>query len=104
MAVAIKLLILTPENEKKYGCGLNAIRNLEDKLIDISDWGEAMSDATATSAYGYVIKDNIVYRVSRTYFDLDNNCRVAIAKLDSEPYDIVKPSNSENTPSDNTAQ
>ena len=82
----IKLLLLNPED--KLGNGLRAIREKESDLIDISNYEPGVSDPAITTNPGYVIKDNKVYRIIKTYFDLDKGYRVFIAKLDMEGYDV----------------
>lgn len=87
MAVPIKLLILNPEDN--FGNGLRSIREKSSEFIDISDYGEALSDSTSSSNPARVIKNNKVYKIIKTYFDLDNNQRVVLAKIDHERYDDV---------------
>lgn len=85
MAVSLKLLLL--KEGDKLGNGLAAIRTRETELIDISSFEAGVSDPTITTNPGYVIKNNIVYRIIKTYFDLDKNARIFIAKKDHEAYD-----------------
>lgn len=85
MAVSLKLLLL--KEGDKLGNGLAAIRTRESDLIDISAFEPGVSDPTITTNPGYVIKDNTVYRIIKTYFDLDKNARIFIAKKDHESYD-----------------
>ena len=86
MSVSIKLLLLKPGD--KLGNGLAAIRTHEADMIDISDYEAGISDPTITTCPGFVIKDNVVYHVIRSYFDLDKNCRLFIAKKEMEPFDV----------------
>lgn len=87
MALPIKLLLI--EKGDKLGNGLAAIRAREGDLMDISDYESAMSDSTSTANPNYVIVDNKVYRMIKTYFDLENERRIVIAKEDMESYDVI---------------
>lgn len=86
MAIPLKLLLIKPGD--CLGNGLAAIRERESEFIDISGYEIAMSDATATTNPGYIIKDNSVYRIIKTYFDLDKSVRIALAKQDNDVYDV----------------
>lgn len=83
--ISCKCLLLSPGDG--LGNGLNAIRTRESELIDISDYEPGYSDATSTTNPQYVIKDDKVYRIIKTYFDLDKNARIFLCKLDHERYD-----------------
>lgn len=87
MTPPIKLLILKPEY--KLGNGLKAIREKSSEFIDITDYETALSDATSSTNPSYVIKENKVYRIIKTYIDLDNNVRIVLAKPDHERYDDI---------------
>lgn len=88
MAVSLKLLLI--DSGDKLGNGLASIRARESEMIDISTYEAGISDPTITTNPGYVIKNNKVYRIIKTYFDLDKSARVFIAKEDMEYYDIIK--------------
>lgn len=84
----VKLLLLP----KGVVRGLVSIREHASEMIDISDWAdEALSDATSSGNQATVIKDNILYTITRTYFDLDNNCRVILAEYDVHCKEDVYP-------------
>ena len=75
-----------------FGNGLRSIRAKASDLIDISDYADALSDSTSSGNPARIIKNNKVYRIIKTYFDLDNNVRIVLAKIDHDVYDDVKES------------
>ena len=85
--IPVKALLLEPEDT--LGNGLASIRGLESRMIDITDFDIAMSDSTSAAGHGYIIKDNKVYNIIKTYMDLDKNVRIVMAKLDVERYDVL---------------
>ena len=80
----VKLLLI----EKDDSNGLINIREHMDELIDLPD-GEMLSDSTCTSNSTRVIKDNKIYTCIKSYFDLDNNFRIIMAKRELNRYDMV---------------
>lgn len=85
MAIPIKAILL--EKADNLGSGLTALRTKESTAIDISGYGEAMSDPTSSTNRGNIIKNNKVYTIVRTYINLDKNCRYVIAKNEENPFD-----------------
>ena len=83
MAVTTKVLLV--KNDSIYGTGLNAIRKQASQMIDISDFADAgaLGDSSAAVNASNVIKDNKVYRIVKSYFDLDNNLRILVATEES---------------------
>lgn len=88
MAVPTKLLLLSKEDLVAHGTGLKAIREMESSMIALpDDFPEHLDDATSSTNWQRVIKDDVVYRIIKTYFDLDNNCRIIMASADMNPQD-----------------
>lgn len=85
MSVPIKAILL--EKNDKIGTGLYALREKEANAVDISSYGEALSDPTSSTNHGNIIKNNKVYTIIRTYIDLDKNCRFIIAKHEDNSFD-----------------
>lgn len=86
MAVPVKVILL-PANDT-LGTGLTALRTYEDQAIDISEFSDAVcGDATSTGTFSYVIKNDVAYRIFRSYFDLDRNCRYLVAKCENNRFD-----------------
>lgn len=83
----LKTKILLLKKGNNLGQGLAAIRELEDEMIDITDYENHFSDSTSTSNTGRIIKDNKVYNVFKSYWDLDKGVCVYLAKEEDEPYD-----------------
>ena len=89
MAATAKVLLLSKEDASTYGTGLNAIRELEDNLEDLADdFPDHLDDSTASSNWQRIIKNDVVYRIIKTYFDLDNNWRIIMALEDMNPQDV----------------
>lgn len=86
MAVGLKLLLINTDEE--YTNGLTYIRQHASNMIDISHFEAGVSDPTISTNPGYIIKDNTVYKVIKTYFDLDTNNRIFIAKKSTDNFDI----------------
>ena len=80
----VKLLLIEAEDSN----GLISIRDHMDDLIDLPD-GDMLSDATCTSNTTRVIKDDKVYVCIKSYFDLDNNYRIIMAKRELETFDVL---------------
>ena len=90
MAIPVKAILIEPEYRGGYG--LTAIRELESQAVDVSefDTSNALSDPTCCSgAYGYIIKNNKVYRIMKAYMDVDKNVRWLLCKNDTRSLDIV---------------
>lgn len=87
MAISIKALLL--KKEETFGNGVASIRKLEDQMVDISDYEPGISDATATTNPHYIIKDDIPYKVIKTYFDLDRNARIFLCVEWKETFDVI---------------
>ena len=82
MGVPTKALLLShSDSSLQYGTGLNAIRKLASQMIDISEFADdnAMGDSSAAVNASNIIKDNKVYRICKSFFDLDNTVRIVIA-------------------------
>ena len=93
MTVPIKALLIG--KEEKLGNGLAVIREKESEMISIDDYEVALSDATSSGNPARIIKNNKVYKVIKTYFDLDKNARIILAKEEENGFDIwpLPPSN-----------
>ena len=80
MSIPTKVLCLSTA-DMSYGTGLRAIRELADVMIDISDFADdnALGDSSAAVNASSVIKDDKVYRIVKSFFDLDNNVRILLA-------------------------
>lgn len=85
MAIPIKAILL--EKNERIGTGLTALRQKMSTAIDISEYGDALSDATSSTTHGYIIKDNKAYTIVRNFLDLDNNTRYIMAKNDENSFD-----------------
>ena len=79
------VVCLIDKGEDVYG--LRALREREADFIDISDYENGLSDATCTTVKQFIIKEDKVYNVVKTYFDLDNNQRILLAKECTETFD-----------------
>ena len=89
MAATTKILLLSKTDASTYGTGLNVIRELEDNLEDLADdFPDHLDDSTSSSNWQRIIKNNVVYRIIKTYFDLDNNWRIVMALEDMNPQDV----------------
>ena len=75
-----KALLLGRDDD--HGNGLRAIRELEDQLVDITAYQELLADNQSW----FIIKDDTVYKVVKTYFDLDKGHMVCICKEDVQPF------------------
>ena len=87
--IPLKAILL---ETRKEGVGLHVIRKYENTAIDISnfDTSNAPSDPTCCSGgYGRIIKDNRVYRIEKTYMDIDKNVRWLLAVREENSCDIV---------------
>lgn len=81
MAIPAKLILI--EKNERIGVGLQAIREKEASAIDITEFGgetNAFGDSTSASNKGFIIKNNKVYTIMKTFMDLDKNCRYFVAK------------------------
>ena len=90
MAIPVKAILLEPHHA--LGSGLRSIREMESDAIDISEFAEcdALSDATVQGgSSGYIIHDNKVYRMIKTYLDTDKKIRWVIAKNEDKPFDVL---------------
>lgn len=85
MAIPIKAILL--EKDERIGTGLTALRQKMATAIDISDYGDALSDSTSTTTHAYIIKNDKAYKVVRNFLDLDNNTRFIMAKNDENSFD-----------------
>lgn len=85
MAIPIKAILL--EKDERIGTGLTALRMKMSSAIDISEYGDALSDSTSSTTHAYIIKNNKAYKVVRNFFDLDNNIRYIMAKNDENSFD-----------------
>lgn len=92
MATTVKVLLLSRGHD--LGTGLISIREFEDDMIEISPDILSYLDQSSSSAVNksYIIKDNVTYRIQKTYYDMDNDCMVLIAKYDVEPADDYRES------------
>lgn len=81
MAVSTKVLLLSSSDMSLYGTGLRAIRELSSKMIDISEFADAgaLGDSSSATNSTNVVKDDKVYRIAKSFFDLDNNLRILLA-------------------------
>ena len=86
MIIPIKVLLI--DKNEKLGNGLAVIRERESEMITIDDFEVALSDATSSGNPARVIKNNKIYKIIKTYFDLDNNCRIVLAKEEENAFDI----------------
>lgn len=88
MGVPTKLLLLSKEDLAAHGSGLKAIREMESSMMDLpDDFPDHLDDATSSTNWQRVIKDNVVYKIIKTYFDLDNERRIIMASEDMNPQD-----------------
>lgn len=78
-----KALLLSKDDD--HGNGLRAIRELEDELVDITAYQELMADNQSW----FIIKDDIVYKIVKTYFDMDKGYVVCICKEDVQPFNVL---------------
>lgn len=88
MAIPTKAILLG--RNEHLGTGLQAIRTKESTAIEITDFvsDNACGDSTAAANKGFIIKNNKVYTVMRTFMDLDNKCRYIVAKDEGNNSDI----------------
>ena len=71
MESSVKLLLLSKDDLVIHGSGLKAIRDMESSMMDMpDDFSDHLDDATSSSNWQRIIKDNVVYRIIKTYFDL----------------------------------
>ena len=85
MEIPVKAILI--EKNERLGTGLTALRTKMGSAIDISEYGDALSDATSTTTHGYIIKNNKAYKIVRNFLDLDNNIRFIMAKNDENGFD-----------------
>lgn len=68
--------------------GLRAIREKESELIDLNDWQNGIEqDATCSVTKQLIIKNDRVYSVRKTYFDLDKERRILLCEDVTETFD-----------------
>ena len=90
MAIPVKAILLEPHHT--LGSGLRSIREMESQAIDVSEFADcdSLSDATVQGgSSGYIIHDNKVYRMIKTYLDTDKKIRWIIAKNEDKEFDIL---------------
>ena len=86
MAAPVKLLLIA--KDEKLGNGLASIREKESEMIAFDDYEPGLSDSTSSTNPSRVIKDNKVYKIIKTYFDLDKRCRIMLAKEEENSFDV----------------
>ena len=86
MDFEVKALLLTREQYKNGdGCGLKSIRKYEDDLVDFVNIGEYFYDNVTS----YIIKDDVVYKAVKVFYDLDKKRVIQIAVEDIDPINIM---------------
>lgn len=87
MPVPVKALLISKTEE--LGNGLAVIRERESEMIPIDEYGNGeLSDSTSSGNPARIIKDNKVYKIIKTYFDLDKSVRIVMAKEEDQSFDV----------------
>lgn len=86
---SVKLLLLDKSKGQDFGTGLISIRKLESLMIEITPEVLGMIDnaSSGSANKSYIIKDNVTYRIQKTYYDVDNDSIILVCKKDVEPAD-----------------